>query len=462
VMKKKGLYFKALQSHVLRNTSKTFFWKCNHANTYAPRYFSVSSMLRLNIHEYQSQDLMKKEGIPVTRGKIAFSADEAYKAAIDLRSEGIEDFVVKAQVLTGGRGLGGFTSGLKSGVQLCQLPEEVKEISQKMIGYKLITKQTGNEGKRCDKVYITERLFVRKEKYLALLMDRSTYGPIFIGSSTGGTNIETLSAQRPDAIFRIPIDIEAGLTEQNLVSVSEGLGYPGNSSQASQVRDIAKKLYNMFLKYDCTLAEINPLIEDNTSRIVAIDAKLNFDDNAEFRQPEIFNLRDTSQEEEAELIASQIGLNYIKLDGSIGCLVNGAGLAMATMDIISQEGESPANFLDVGGGATEKQVTEAFGILSKDPHVKAILVNIFGGIMRCDIIANGIIHAVKTLNLAIPLVVRLSGTKVEEAKVLLEHSGLRIIAAGSLDEAAQKVCKVARIVTIAKEAQLQVSFELPL
>eukprot|EP01089_Gocevia_fonbrunei_P001553 TRINITY_DN1144_c0_g1_i1.p1 TRINITY_DN1144_c0_g1~~TRINITY_DN1144_c0_g1_i1.p1 ORF type:complete len:454 (-),score=106.45 TRINITY_DN1144_c0_g1_i1:50-1411(-) len=415
----------------------------------------------LNIHEYQSQELLAADGILVPKGRIATTADEAYYAAQELESQGVTDVVVKAQVLTGGRGLGHFDSGLKGGVHISQSAAEVKEYARKMLGYKLFTKQTGAEGKPCDKVYIAERLFVRRETYLAILMDRQSIGPVIVGSSRGGTNIEQISEEYPDAIFKVPVSIKDGIQDSQLEEISEKLGFkePKHKAQAKQ---IVEKLYNLFIRYDCTLAEINPLIEDHQHRIVAMDAKLNFDDNADFRQKKVFALRDKSQEDPTEVHASDFGLNYIKLEGSIGCLVNGAGLAMATMDIIQQRGGKPANFLDIGGGATGEQVTEAFKILSSDKNVKAILVNIFGGIMRCDIIAYGIINAAQNLGLRIPLVVRLSGTKVDEAKTILENSGLRVITAEDLDEAAQKVVKVAQIVTMADAANLKVSFELPL
>ncbi|ELR25551.1 succinylcoa synthetase beta chain, putative [Acanthamoeba castellanii str. Neff] len=415
----------------------------------------------LNIHEYQSQELMRKEGIRVPKGQVAASPEEAYKIAQQMQQGGDADVIVKAQVLAGGRGVGHFDSGLKGGVHTCTSPEEVKDVASKMLGHHIFTKQTGPEGKPCNVVYLAERLFIRRETYFAILMDRAYNGPVIIGSSKGGSDIETLSAEHPDAIFKIPIDIAEGVTPEKLELVADKLGFQSTKVK-EQTKELVSKLYDLFIKKDCTLAEINPLVEDHQGQIVALDAKLRFDDNAEFRQKEIFALRDESQEDPREVAASKFDLNYIQLNGNIGCLVNGAGLAMATMDIIKLKGGNPANFLDVGGGATEKQVTEAFRIFSSDKSVKAVMVNIFGGIMRCDIIAMGILNAVKVLNIKVPLVVRLLGTNMKEAKDLLENSGARIIFASDLDEAAEKAVKVARIVDMAQEAQLNVSFELPL
>jgi succinyl-CoA synthetase beta subunit len=404
---------------------------------------------------------MRKEGIKVPKGQVATTPDEAYAIAKSMQDDGNADVIVKAQVLAGGRGLGFFDSGLKGGVHTCTSPEEVKETADKMLGHRIFTKQTGPEGKPCNVVYLAERLFIRRETYFAILMDRAYNGPVVIGCSKGGTDIETLSAEHPEAIFKVPIDIEEGLTPEKLDTISNKLGFQ-SSKIKTQSKDMVSKLYDMFLKRDCTMVEINPLVENHQGDLVALDAKLRFDENAEFRQKEIFELKDESQVDPREVAASKYDLNYIQLNGNIGCLVNGAGLAMATMDIIKLHGGSPANFLDVGGGATEKQVTEAFRIFANDKSVKAVLVNIFGGIMRCDIIAMGILNAIKVLNLKVPLVVRLLGTNMKEAKDILEHSGARVIFASDLDEAAKKAVKVATIVDMAQQAQLNVSFELPL
>jgi len=405
---------------------------------------------------------MRDMGISVPRGKIAATPEEAYQAAKIFREwSGDVDILVKAQVQAGGRGLGHFDSGLKGGIQVCATPEEVRDVTAKMLDHKLITKQTGPEGKLCKQVYLAERAYVRRETYLAFLMDRKSCGPLIVGSARGGTDIETLSAENPDAIFKIPVNIDTGITPEIAEEVAVKLGF-NTPKIKMQTIDQITRLYNLFIKYDCTLVEVNPLIEDSYGKIISLDAKINFDDNAEFRQKAIFASRDESQIDPREAAAAKADLSYIQLEGNIGCLVNGAGLAMATMDIIKNTGGQPANFLDVGGGATEKQVTEAFRILSTDKNVKVILVNIFGGIMRCDVIALGIINAAKTLDLKIPLVVRLKGTNVEEAKDILESSGLRVIAADDLDDAAQKAVKVTNIIEMARQAKLTVSFELPL
>eukprot|EP01088_Endostelium_zonatum_P014887 TRINITY_DN3429_c0_g1_i1.p1 TRINITY_DN3429_c0_g1~~TRINITY_DN3429_c0_g1_i1.p1 ORF type:complete len:458 (-),score=136.83 TRINITY_DN3429_c0_g1_i1:214-1587(-) len=421
----------------------------------------VESRRFLNVHEYLSQELMRQENIKVPRGKIAHTAEEAYQIASDFEKEGIQDMVVKAQVLSGGRGLGHFDSGLKSGIHLTTSPEDVRDVTSKMLGHKLITKQTGAEGKICNKVYVAERLFVRRETYVAILMDRASCGPVIVGSSKGGTNIEQISEEHPESIFKVPIDINKGITPDQCKEVANKLGFT-SSALHQQATSMIQNLYNLFIKRDCTLAEVNPLVEDHQHQLFAVDAKLNFDDNAEFRQTKTYDLRDKSQEDTTEVQATDCGLNYIKLDGNIGCLVNGAGLAMATMDIIKHYGGTPANFLDIGGGATEKQVTEAFRILSSDKNVRAILVNIFGGIMRCDIIAYGILNAVNNINLKIPLVVRLSGTKVDEAKHILKYSGVRVLSADNLDDAAATAVNVAKIVSMAEQVKLKVSLELPI
>jgi len=406
--------------------------------------------------------LMRDQGIIVPRGHIAVSAEEAYEAAKAFREwSGDVDILVKAQVLAGGRGLGHFDSGLKGGVQVCTTPEEVRDLAAKMLGHRLFTKQTGPEGKICEKVYLAARAYIRRASSFAILLARKSCGPVIVGSARGGTDIETLSVENPGAIFKIPIDIEKGITPEQAEQVAMRLGFVSSKLKTQAVEQVTR-LYNLFINYDCTLVEVNPFIEDSHGKIMALDAKINFDDNAEFRQKDIFAQRDESQMDPREAAAAKADLHYIQLEGNIGCLVNGAGLAMATMDSIKNTGGQPANFLDVGGGATEKQVTEAFKILSTDKNVKVILVNIFGGIMRCDVIAYGIINAAKTLDLKIPLVVRLKGTNVDEAKDILESSGLRIIAAEDLDDAAQKAVKVTNIIEMAKQARLKVSFELPL
>eukprot|EP00128_Syssomonas_multiformis_P010934 Colp12_sorted_trinity150504_noHs@28879 len=412
---------------------------------------------KLSIHEYRSMELLQKYGVDTPRGNVARTPIEAEDAAKALDTE---DMVIKAQVLAGGRGKGYFTSGLKSGVRVIFSPAEAKMYAEKMLGYKLITKQTGAEGRICNDVYICERLYARREYYFAILMDRRANGPVIVASAQGGVDIESVAAENPDAIITEPVDINKGLSAEQARKVAQQMGFTPGSVDAA-VRNMLK-LYDLFIQKDATMVEINPMAEDSEGKVVCMDAKLNFDDNSEFRQKEVFSVRDKTQEDPREVAASEFNLNYIGLDGSIGCLVNGAGLAMATMDIIKLHGGSPANFLDVGGGATAEQVTEAFKIISGDSKVSAVLVNIFGGIMRCDIIAQGIIAAASTLDLRIPLVVRLQGTRVEEAKKLIASSGLRIIACDDLDEAARKTVQMSNIVRLAKEAALNVKFELPI
>ncbi|KJE89924.1 succinate-CoA ligase [Capsaspora owczarzaki ATCC 30864] len=411
----------------------------------------------LSLHEYLSMDILQQNGIATPKGRVAKTPEEAEQVAAEL---GTEDIVIKAQVLAGGRGKGTFQNGLKGGVRTIYSPAEARMYAERMIGQRLVTKQTGAEGRVCNEVYICERLYARREYYFAILMDRATAGPLLVGSSQGGVDIETVAHENPDAIVKQAIDINKGLSEAEAIKFATLMGF-----SPSCVRDAAEniiRLYNVFIKYDSTMVEINPMAEVSSGKVICMDAKLNFDDNAAFRQKEVFARRDYSQEDEREVRAAQADLNYIGLDGSIGCLVNGAGLAMATLDIIKLHGGNPANFLDVGGGATAQQVTEAFKIISSDPKVTAILVNIFGGIMRCDIIAQGIIAAASTLDLRIPLIVRLQGTRVNEAKELIDKSGLRIMLLNNLDEAAKRAVQVSQIVTLAKSASVGVKFELPI
>jgi len=368
--------------------------------------------------------------------------------------------VIKAQVLAGGRGKGTFESGLKGGVRLIYSSTEARMFAEKMLGQKLITKQTGAGGRICNAVYIVEREYARREYYFAILMDRKTQGPVLVASSQGGVDIESVAAENPNAIITESVDIIKGLSIDQARSLAKKVGFA--QTYVDDAAETMLKLYKMFMEKDCTLVEINPMAISSSGSVVCMDAKINFDDNAEFRQPEVFKLRDPTQEDPREVEATKFNLNYIGLSGSIGCLVNGAGLAMATMDIIKLHGGEPANFLDVGGGASSKQVTEAFKLISSDPRVHSIMVNIFGGIMRCDIIAQGIINAVNELGLNIPVVVRLQGTRVTEAKALLEKSGLRIISTDDLEEAAEKAVQLSNIVQLAKKAKLHVSFELPI
>lgn len=411
----------------------------------------------LNVHEYVAIDMLKSHGVNVPKGGIARTPEDAFDVA---NSIGSSDFVIKAQVLAGGRGRGTFDSGLKGGVKIVYSADEVKDIASKMIGNNLYTKQTGDVGRPCNEVLIVERLYPRREYYFSIILDRDTRGPLLIASASGGMSIEDVAAEDPDAIIKQPVDIHKGLSEEVARDFASKLGFKGSLEDGAA--DIFLKLYKIFIENDCTLLEINPFTENSDGTVMCMDCKLSFDDNALYRHQNIADLRDWSQEDQREVEAAHYGLNYIGLDGSVGCLVNGAGLAMATMDVIKLHGGSPANFLDVGGGATAEAVTAAFRIISSDSHCKAILVNIFGGIMRCDVIAEGIIEAVKTLSLNIPLVVRLQGTNVEDAKVLIAASGLRILPCDDLEEAAKLIVKLADLVSIAQESNIGVSFSLPL
>ncbi|RWS13272.1 succinyl-CoA ligase [ADP-forming] subunit beta-like protein [Dinothrombium tinctorium] len=419
----------------------------------------TNSKRNLNVHEYVGLSLLRDHGINVPRFGVANNADEAVSVARnDLK--GVSDFVVKAQVLAGGRGKGQFESGLKGGVKIVYSPEEVKEIASKMIGNKLRTKQTGEKGIPCNSVMIAERLYPRREYYFAIMMERQYGGPVMIASSQGGMNIEEIAKENPDAIVTEPIDIVEGVKDEQVMRVAKALGF--HPDGVKQAADIMRKIYDVFIEKDAMMIEINPMIEDSNGQVYCIDAKCRFDDNATFRQKDLAAKKDWTQVDQKEQLASKSNLNYIALDGDIGCLVNGAGLAMATMDIIKLHGGNPANFLDVGGGATAAQVTEAFRLITSDPKVQSILVNIFGGIMRCDVIAEGIITAAQTLNLKIPIVVRLQGTRVDDAKALIIASGLRILACDDLDEAAKIACKLSAIVGLAKSASVEVKFELPI
>jgi len=399
--------------------------------------------------------LLQEAGVPTPKFGLAKTAAEARKIAEEINSN---DLVVKAQVLAGGRGKGHFTNYPKGGVQLVYSPEEVEEAAQGMIGDFLITKQTGAEGRICNSVMVTERKYTRKEFYIAFMNERSFNGPCCIASSEGGVNIEDVAASNPDAIVKFPIDCTTGLSLEGALEIATKIGI--NAAKKEEVAQILLNLYKLFQDKDASMVEINPFAEDSTGNFVCLDAKLKFDDNADFRQKGVFDQRDWSQEDAREVEAANYNLNYIALDGDIGCMVNGAGLAMATMDIIKLHGGSPANFLDVGGGATADQVKEAFKIITGDPKVNALLVNIFGGIMRCDVIAEGIIAAARELKLATPIVVRLQGTNVDEAKVMMAESGMKIMSIDNLDEAARMAAKMSAIVGLAKEANLEVAFNI--
>lgn len=390
----------------------------------------------LDLHEYQSKDLMAKYNVRVQKGFMADTAEDAKALSQRLIDEGATEIVIKAQVHAGGRGKGHFDNGFKGGVHLSTDPAKIGEIAGKMLGANLITKQTPPEGQMTKKVLVHEAIDFERELYLAFLMDRSFNGPVMVASRQGGMDIEEVAETDPTAIMKMGIDINTGLLPEQTKQMAEALGFEGDHVADAQVQ--MTNMYNMFLDLDCTQIEINPFVVATNGKVYCVDAKLGFDDNASFRQKPVFELRDTSMEDPREVAASKFDLNYIGLDGNIGCMVNGAGLAMGTMDIIQLHGGSPANFLDVGGGATEKQVEEAFRILTQDPKVKAILVNIFGGIMKCDVIAQGIANAAKNINITVPLIVRLEGTNVELGNEVLKNSGVDIITAGNLDEAAIK------------------------
>src|SRR5881296_2330143 len=388
----------------------------------------------MNIHEYQARELLQRFNVATTRGKVASTLDEAEQIGRDL---GEVDIVVKAQIHAGGRGKGAFKNGFKGGVHVRKTAEDVREVAAKILGQILVTHQTGPAGRVVNKVLVAESADIACEIYFAILLDRTTAAPLIVASTEGGVEIETVAAKSPEKIIREQIDPLAGLQSFQTRKLAKQLGF--ESSQLKNASKLFEGLYRTFVAFDCSMVEVNPLVITTKGEVLALDAKFNFDDNALYRHPDIAALRDVAEEDSREVEASKHGLNYIGLDGNIACLVNGAGLAMATMDIIKFYGGEPANFLDVGGGATEEQVTDAFKILIADKKVKAILVNIFGGIMKCDVIAQGIINAAKTLKLSVPLVVRLEGTNVERGKQLLKESGLALVAADDLADAAQKV-----------------------
>ena len=392
----------------------------------------------MNIHEYQAKELLQKFDVATTRGRVAATLGEAEQIAREL---GDIDIVVKAQIHAGGRGKGSFKNGFKGGVHVRRTPDEVRDVAATMLGQILVTHQTGPAGRLVNKVLVAESADIAREIYFAVLLDRATAAPLIVASTEGGVEIETVAAKSPEKIIREPVDPLTGLQPYQARKLASQLGF--ESSQLKNASKLFEGLYRTFIAYDCSMVEVNPLVVTNKGEVLALDAKFNFDDNALYRHPEIAAMRDVAEEDPREVEASKHGLNYIGLDGNIACLVNGAGLAMATMDIIKFYGGEPANFLDVGGGATEEQVTEAFKILVADKHVKAILVNIFGGIMKVDIIAQGIINAAKSIKLSVPLIVRLEGTNVEKGKQLLKESGVALIAADDLADAAQKAVAAA-------------------
>jgi succinyl-CoA synthetase beta subunit len=422
---------------------------------------TIGAVRNLNVHEYISMEIMKEHGIAIPEGYVASTPEEAenqYLKGLQHTGQGHKDGVIKAQVLSGGRGLGHFKNGFQGGVHMVTKPGQAREFASQMLGQELVTKQAPN-GILCSKVYMMERMYMRKEMYLSILMDRVSQGPLMVASPRGGTSIEDVAASNPEVIFTQPIDIVEGLTEEQCDHMASNLGLEKGTAPYEKAVKLMKNLYDMFISCDCTQVEINPLAETPDGDIVVCDAKVNFDDNAEYRQKTIFDRRDYSQEDPREVEASKYDLNYIGLDGNIGCMVNGAGLAMSTMDIIQLKGGSPANFLDVGGGATEAQVQKGFEILNNDSNVKAILVNIFGGIMKCDVIANGIINAAKEIGIRKPIVIRLQGTNVEKAKLLIEGCGFKMILANDLEDAATKAVGVADIAAQAEKIAVDVKFE---
>jgi succinyl-CoA synthetase beta subunit len=385
----------------------------------------------MKIHEYQAKEILRKYGVATPRGVPCFSVDEAVHAAREL---GGPVWVVKAQIHAGGRGKGG-------GVKLARSVEEVKALASQILGMRLVTHQTGPEGQKVRRLLIEEGADIKQEYYLGMVVDRETQRVCLMGSPEGGVDIEEVAAKHPEKIHKVFIDPTTGLQDAEADGLARKLGLP--EASVPEARTLLQELYRAFWETDASLAEINPLIVTGAGRVVALDAKMNFDDNALFRHPELVAMRDLDEEDPAEVEASKHDLSYIQLEGDIGCLVNGAGLAMGTMDIIKFYGGRPANFLDVGGGATTEKVTEAFKIMLRNPSLKAILVNIFGGIMKCDVIATALVAAAKVVSLRVPLVVRLEGTNVALGKKILGDSGLPIISAANMADAAQKVVAAA-------------------
>jgi succinyl-CoA synthetase beta subunit len=385
----------------------------------------------MKIHEYQAKSILAKYGVPVPRGRMASTVDEAVEIARELGGR----VVVKAQIHAGGRGKGG-------GVKLAEGPEQVHETASRILGMILVTHQTGPEGKLVQRLLVEETLPIERELYLGLVLDRTQGKPVVMASAAGGMEIEVVAAKTPELILKEAFDPNAGLLGFQARKLAFGLGLTGTS--VTEAVRAMQALARAYVKNDMTLAEINPLVLTKDGHIVALDAKINFDDNALFRNKDILALRDFSEEDPLEVEASKFGLNYIKLDGNVACMVNGAGLAMATMDIIKYAGGNPANFLDVGGGASKEQIKSAFGILLADPAVKAVLINIFGGILRCDMLAAGVVDATRELNVKVPIVIRMEGTNVEEGRRILQESGLNFTVAEDMKDAAEKVVALAR------------------
>ena len=385
----------------------------------------------MKVHEYQAKEILSRYQVAVPRGKVALSAEQAYAIAKEIGGT----VVVKAQIHAGGRGKGTFTDGFKGGVKLAQTADEAAEFAKKMLGNVLVTHQTGPSGREVQKVYITEASSIAKEYYLGIVLDRARQMNVIMASTEGGVEIEKVAAETPEKIQKVWVDPLLGIQPFHARQVAFGLGFTGDAYK--ECVKLVTALYKAHEDTDSTLTEINPLIITGDGHVLALDAKMSFDDNALYRHPDIVEMRDLSEEEPLEIEASKFDLNYIKLDGHIGCMVNGAGLAMATMDVIKLEGGEPANFLDVGGGATTERVKNAFRILLSDKNVKAVLINIFGGIVRCDVIAEGVIAAAKEIGVSLPVVVRLQGTNVDKGKQMLAASGLKFAVADNLKQAAQ-------------------------
>jgi succinyl-CoA synthetase beta subunit len=404
----------------------------------------------VKIHEYQAKGLLRRFGVPVPRGEAVTTAEEARRAAREL---GGGTVVVKAQIHAGGRGRGTFRDaagkpvmrpdGSKplGGVVVVNGPEAAADVAGRMLGSVLVTKQSGPEGRQVKRVLVEEGMKIAREVYLALLVDRSVSGPVFIASAEGGTEIEEVAAERPEAILKVPVDPRSGYSPWIGRRLAYGLGFTGDQAKAGV--QLAGALHAAFVGTDASLVEINPLVQLEDGRVLALDAKVNFDDNALYRHAELRDLRDLAEEDPLEVEAGRHGLNYIKLDGNVACMVNGAGLAMGTMDIIQHHGGRPANFLDVGGGANQEMVTAAFKILLADPAVRAVLINIFGGIMRCDVVAEGVVAAARSVGVEVPVVVRLEGTNVERGREILRESGLDFLVADGMKDAAEKVVAAA-------------------
>ena len=389
----------------------------------------------MKIHEYQGKTILSKFGVAVPRGEVAGTQDEAFVAAKNLMAAGAEAVVVKAQIHAGGRGKGG-------GVKVARSPEEAAEVAGRILGMRLVTHQTGPEGRIVKRLLIEETLPIERELYLGIVVDRAAARPVFMASASGGMDIEQVAATNPSAILKEHIDTGMGLQPFQARRLAFGLGL--KPEQLADAVRFLTGLWRAFEATDASLAEVNPFVTTGNGRLLALDAKFNFDDNALFRHKDLKELRDTDEEDPLEVEASKYGLNYIKLDGNVGCMVNGAGLAMATMDIIKYAGGAPANFLDVGGGANAEQVTHAFEILLSDRNVRAVLINIFGGILRVDTLANGVVEAAKKTKIALPVVLRLEGTNVEEGRRILQQSGLNFVVADTMKDAAEKVVAAAR------------------